>query len=38
MLQPLADSGYDVYLYDQVGSGRSSRLENIRDYTVQKTY
>jgi proline iminopeptidase len=36
MLQPLADTGYDVYLYDQVGSGRSSRLENIRDYTVQK--
>ena len=36
MLQTLADSGYDVYLYDQVGSGRSSRLENIRDYTVQK--
>jgi len=36
MLQPLADSGYDVYLYDQVGSGRSSRLENIRNYTVQK--
>lgn len=36
MMQPFADSGYNVYLYDQVGSGTSSRLENIRDYTVQK--
>ena len=36
MLQPLADSGYTVYLYDQVGGGKSSRLEHIRDYTVQR--
>ncbi len=32
----LADSGYDVYLYDQIGSGQSERLANIRDYTVQR--
>ena len=36
MFQPFTDSGYNIYLYDQVGSGASSRLENIRDYTVQK--
>lgn len=36
MLSPFADSGYTIYLYDQVGSGASSRLENVRDYTVQK--
>ncbi|MBG9375072.1 alpha/beta hydrolase [Panacibacter sp. DH6] len=35
-LQVLADSGYTVYLYDQVGGGNSSRLEHIRDYTVQR--
>src|ERR1051326_9523073 len=35
-LKPLADSGYNVYLYDQVGSGESSRLENIEDYTVER--
>src|SRR4051812_8675853 len=28
--------GYDVYLYDQVGSGLSSRLDNISDYTVNR--
>ena len=36
MLQPLTDSGFNIYLYDQVGGGRSSRLDDIRDYTVQK--
>lgn len=35
-LQPLADDGYDVYLYDQIGSGQSSRLENIGDYTAER--
>lgn len=32
----VADSSYDVYLYDQIGSGQSERLANIRDYTVQR--
>jgi proline iminopeptidase len=29
-----SDSGYDVYLYDQTGSGQSKRLTDIKDYTV----
>jgi proline iminopeptidase len=33
-LQPLADSGYDVYLYDQAGGGLSGRLEDIKEYTA----
>jgi proline iminopeptidase len=36
MLSPLADSGYDVYLYDQTGSGQSSRLNDIEEYTVAR--
>jgi proline iminopeptidase len=32
----LSDDGYDVYLYDQIGSGRSSRLKNIRKYSVKR--
>lgn len=36
MLSPLADSGYDVYMYDQTGSGQSSRLNNIEEYTVAR--
>ncbi|MEI7661336.1 MAG: alpha/beta fold hydrolase [Bacteroidota bacterium] len=32
----LADDGFDVYLYDQVGGGKSARLENIREYTVDR--
>ena len=36
MLSPLSEDGYDVYLYDQVGSGQSSRLENIKEYTVDR--
>ena len=32
----LADDGYDVYLYDQIGSGKSARLHNIRAYTVKR--
>ncbi len=32
----LADDGYDVYLYDQIGSGKSARLRNIREYTVKR--
>lgn len=33
-MQTLADEGYDVYLYDQVGSGLSKRLYDIREYTA----
>lgn len=32
----LAEDGYDVYLYDQIGSGKSARLHNIREYTVKR--
>lgn len=35
-LRPLAIAGYDVYLYDQVGSGHSNRLEDIAAYTPQR--
>ena len=32
----LSDDGYDVYLYDQVGSGQSARLKNISDYSPER--
>lgn len=32
----LAQDGYDVYLYDQIGSGRSARLEDVRQYTTAR--
>ncbi|WFR70960.1 alpha/beta fold hydrolase [Prescottella defluvii] len=32
----LADAGFDVYAYDQVGAGRSSRLTDVRGYTVER--
>ena len=32
----LSDSGFDVYLYDQVGGGQSKRLRNVGDYTVDR--
>ncbi|HNP23317.1 MAG TPA: alpha/beta hydrolase [Panacibacter sp.] len=35
-LAPLAQNGYDVYLYDQVGSGYSNRLDDIKQYTVSR--
>jgi proline iminopeptidase len=35
-LGKLADDGYDVYLYDQVGCGHSNRLENINDYSADR--
>jgi proline iminopeptidase len=31
-----AEDGFDVYLYDQVGTGHSSRLENVRDYGMTR--
>jgi proline iminopeptidase len=33
---PLAQEGYDVYLYDQIGGGYSGRLSDIREYTVAR--
>lgn len=36
MLAPLSADGYDVYLYDQIGSGQSERLANLRDYTPDR--
>ena len=36
ILSLLANDGYDVYLYDQIGSGQSARLKNIDDYTVKR--
>jgi proline iminopeptidase len=35
-LKPLSDDGFDVYFYDQIGSGASSRLSDISEYTVQR--
>lgn len=36
MLERLAQGGYDVFAYDQVGGGLSERLEDIREYTVAR--
>lgn len=35
-LAPLADDGFDIYIYDQFGSGRSSRAGHIGDYTLER--
>ncbi len=35
-LAPLSENGYDIYLYDQIGSGHSARLKNIEEYTVER--
>lgn len=35
-LQPFSDAGFDVYLYDQVGCGRSGRLADIAAYTIDR--
>lgn len=35
-LLPLADDGFDVYLYDQIGCGASGRLEHINEYSVDR--
>jgi proline iminopeptidase len=32
----LARDGFDVYVYDQVGSGRSTRLADVRGYTLER--
>ncbi|MEM1320080.1 MAG: alpha/beta hydrolase [Bacteroidota bacterium] len=36
VLRPLAQEGYPLYFYDQIGGGHSPRLDNIEDYTVQR--
>jgi proline iminopeptidase len=36
MLAPLSEDGFDIYLYDQIGSGLSDRLPNIKDYTADR--
>ena len=36
ILAPLSEDGYDIYLYDQIGSGLSDRLININDYTADR--
>lgn len=36
VFQQLSNDGYDVYLYDQVGGGKSERLENIMEYSVER--
>lgn len=35
-LKALSEDGFDLYFYDQVGSGTSSRLSDIAEYTVQR--
>ena len=35
-LKPLAEDGYDVYCYDQIGSGHSARLADITAYTADR--
>jgi proline iminopeptidase len=35
-LAPLADDRFDVFLYDQIGSGQSARLANMKDYTANR--
>lgn len=35
-LEPLTYEGYDVYFYDQAGTGYSSRFKDIREYTVER--
>ncbi len=36
LLSALTDDGFNVYLYDQVGCGWSSRLEDISEYTIDR--
>ena len=33
-LKVFSDQGYDLYFYDQIGSGHSTRLEDISGYSV----
>ena len=34
--RPFADWGFDVYLYDMVGTGLSGRLEDVREYAITR--
>ncbi len=36
VLGQLANKGYDLYFYDQIGSGHSARLEDITEYTIER--
>jgi proline iminopeptidase len=36
IVSTLTDDGFDVFLYDQVGGGESSRLVDISGYTVER--
>lgn len=36
VLSNLVNDGYDVFLYDQIGSGASARLNDIDEYTVER--
>jgi proline iminopeptidase len=36
MLTPFSEVGYDVYAYDQIGSGSSERLDDIEQYTLAR--
>ena len=36
ILGQLSESGYEIYLYDQAGSGFSGRFKNIEEYTVDR--
>ena len=35
-LAPLSALGHDLYFYDQIGSGHSDRLKDIKEYTVKR--
>ena len=35
-MEPLSQLGYDIYLYDQMGSGLSDRLERPKDYSFDR--
>ena len=35
-LRPLTDEGFDIYVYDQLGSGRSTRLSDATGYRVDR--
>ncbi len=36
VLGQLSEDGFDVYLYDQIGSGLSARLEQVNEYTAMR--
>lgn len=35
-LKPLSEEGFDIYFYDQIGSGLSERLIDITEYTAER--